>query len=318
MAPSVPGTKLLPMELYRDDEACFWKLEATDEERELKPDYIEALPLYLNGLDSIFARAQRRDEAQLILSLLGIKGLQAAGWDPYDTTVDAIQAATRLHNETEDHLAARHLSLWIYGHIVEAAAPYDLLANLVNVAQGGQAGMFPFESEGGGRLLSPGRKLEVIGRRAEEIGNQAARPLLTAIWHRQLRNGVFHADYTIHGSEIRLVGDGEVLTLEDFAALSGRAHGYHDAMVGLRRYYRGLYTEPKIVPAGTIAPGKNLTIIVRKGYGAVGIKDALTPAERAAGGIPFRYARLLPDEMALISADPELALLPARPEPEEN
>lgn len=305
------------MDLYRDDEVGFWKLEASDEEWELKPDYIKALPLYLNGLDSIFARAQQQDEAQLILSLLGIKGMQAEGWDPYDTTVDAIRAATRLHNETEDRLAAWHLSLWVYGHIVEAAAPYDLLANLINVAKGGRAGMSPFESEGG-RLLSPGRKLELIGRGAEEIGNQAARPLLSAIWHRELRNGVFHADYTIHGSEIRLVGDGEVLSMEEFGALSGRAHGYHDAMIGLRRYYRGLYTEPKIVPAGPIAPGQNLTIVVREGYGAVGIKDALTPAERAAGGIPFRYVRLFPDEMALINADPELVLLPARPEPEES
>jgi hypothetical protein len=306
------------MELYRDDDVGFWKLEATDEEWELKPDYISALPLYLNGLDSIFARAREQDEAQLILSLLGIKGLQAAGWDPYDTTIDAIQAATRLHNETEDRIAAWHLSLWVYGHIVEAAAPYDLLANLINVAKGGQAGMLPFASEDGRPPSSPGRKLELIGFGAEEIGNQAARPLLSAIWHRQLRNGVFHADYTLHGSEIRLVGDGEVLGLEEFAALSGRAHGYHDAMIGLRRYYRGLYPEPKIVPAGPIAPGQNLTIIVREGYGAVGIKDALTPAERAAGGIPFRYARLFPEEMAMIDADPELALLPARPEAEKS
>lgn len=303
------------MELYRDDEVGFWKLEATDEEWKLKPDYIRALPLYLNGLDSIFARAQLQDEAQLILSLLGIKGLQTAGWDPYETTIDAIQAATRLHNETDDRVAAWHLALWVYGHIVEAAAPYDLLANLISVAKGGEAGMFPFASESG-RLLSPGRKLELIGLGAEEIGNQAARPLLAAIWHRQLRNGVFHADYTIHGSEIRLVGDGAVLPVDEFAALSGRAHGYHDAMINLRRYYRSLYTEPKIVPAGPIAPGQNLTIIVREGYGAVGIRDAFTPAERAAGGIPFRYARLFPDEMALIDADPELALLPARPESE--
>jgi hypothetical protein len=132
------------MELYRDDKVGFWKLEASEEEQGLKPDYIEALPRYLNGLDSIFAKAQAQDEAQLILSLLGVRGMQAEGWDPYDTTVDAIAAATRLHNETEDRLAARHLSLWIYGHIVEAAAPYDLLANLANlakVAQGEQARM---------------------------------------------------------------------------------------------------------------------------------------------------------------------------------
>ena len=35
------------MELFRDDKVGFWKLDATDEDRELKPDYIEALPKFL-------------------------------------------------------------------------------------------------------------------------------------------------------------------------------------------------------------------------------------------------------------------------------
>jgi hypothetical protein len=48
------------MEVFRDDEVCFGKVEATDEEWKLKPDYLRALPLYLNGLDSIFARAQNK------------------------------------------------------------------------------------------------------------------------------------------------------------------------------------------------------------------------------------------------------------------
>jgi hypothetical protein len=65
---------------FRDDEVGFWKLEASEKEWELKPDYLAALPQYLNGLDSIFARARMRDEAQLILSLLGVRGCrQRAG-----------------------------------------------------------------------------------------------------------------------------------------------------------------------------------------------------------------------------------------------
>lgn len=104
------------VELYRDDEVSFWRLDATDEEWELKPDYVKALPLYLNGLDSIFAGAREQDEAQLILSLLGIKGLQAAGWDAYDTTIDAIRAVTRLYNETEDRIALAPLALGLRPH----------------------------------------------------------------------------------------------------------------------------------------------------------------------------------------------------------
>jgi hypothetical protein len=159
-------------------------------------------------------------------------------------------AATRLHNETEDRLAARHLSLWIYGHIVEAAAPYDLLANLLKVAQGERARINRLPEERG-RALSPGRKIELIGRWAEEIGNQCASYLLDGIWNRELRNSVVHADYTLHGSEIRLIGDGSVVTLEEFGDLSGRAHAFHDAMIGLRRFYRGLYTEAQMGAGGS-------------------------------------------------------------------
>jgi hypothetical protein len=305
------------MELRRDDEIGFWKVEASEAELELKPDYLEALPRYLTGLDSIFAKARERDEAQLILSLLGVRGMQAEGWEPYDTTVEAIAAATRLHNETDDHLAARHLSLWIYGHIVEAAAPYDLLANLIKVAQD-ECARITWLPDERGRALSPGRKIELIGCWAEEIGNLAARYLLAAIWHRELRNAVFHADYTLHGSEIRLVGDGAVLSLEEFAALCGRATAYHDAMIGLRRYYRGLYTEPKRVPAGPIShvPDGALIVIVREGEGAIGLKHALTPAEQADGGIRFRYGKFFREEIEMLEADPHLALLPARPKGE--
>jgi hypothetical protein len=305
------------MEVLRDDTAGIWLVEASDQERELKAPYLEALPRYLTGLDSIFAKAMERDEAQLILSLLGVRGMQDEGWEPYDTTVDAIAAATRLHNETEDRLAARHLSLWIYGHIVEAAAPYDLLANLTKVAQGERA-RITWLPEERGRALSPGRKIKLIGSWAAEIGNQAAFHLLNGIWNRELRNSVFHADYTLHGSEIRLIGDGSVVSLEEFSELSGRAHAFHDAMIGLRRFYRSLYIEPKRVPAGPISgvPDEELIVIVREREGAVGLKDALTPAERANGSIPFRYAKLFPDEIGMLEADPFLAKLPARPEGE--
>ncbi len=307
------------MELYRDEETNIWRLVASEEELELKPDYLEALPRYLNGLYSVFAKAMERDEAQLIISLIGVRGMQAPGWEPYDTTIEAISAATRLHNETEDRLAARHLSFWIYGHIVEAAAPYDLLANLIKVAQGERAQITWLEDESG-RALSPGRKIEQIGTWAEEIGNQEVRRLLTEIWHRELRNAVFHADYTVHGSEIRLVGDGMVLSLEQFAGLAGRATAYHDAMVGLRRYYGGLYAEPKRVPAGPIigVPEAELIVIVREGEGAVGLKDALTPDELANGGIRFRYGKFFPEEIELLESDPHLAVLPTRPRSEDS
>jgi hypothetical protein len=302
------------VELLRDDDTGLWIVEATEEERRLKPDYLSALPQYLTAFDSLARVAKRVDEAQSILALLGVRGMQDAGWDPYETTIQGVKAATRLHNETDDRLGARHLQLWIYGHIVEASAPYELLGNLARISVGDPAVIDPFRNLG--PRPSPGKKIAAIATWADAAGNEAVAYLLRQIWDRELRNAIFHSDYSIHGGEIRLPGLGQVRSLETVATLTGRASAYHDGVLGARRYHLESYTEPKRVRAGSISRGNSdeeLLIIVREGEGAVGLKDALTAEDRAAGGITFRYAKLYPDEIKLLDADRDLALLPPRP-----
>lgn len=302
------------MEVLRDSETGVWFVEASDEERQLKPDYVDGLPHFLMAFDSLCRGAKKEAEAQFILALLGVRGLQDAGWDPYETTIEGIKAVTRLHNETGDPLAARHLQLWIYGHIVEAAVPYDLLANLIQISRGKSARMTWFPSRAG-RPVSPGEKIERIAGWSDEIGNHAAGPLLRQIWDRDLRNAVFHSDYSIYGAEIRLPEAGEARSPEELAALSGKASAYHDAVIGVRQAHLQSYTEPKRVPAVAISPNfdEELVVIVRDRDGAVGLKHGLTADQVAAGGIQFRYAKLYPDEVEMLNADPELASLPARP-----
>lgn len=300
------------MEVLRDTDTGAWKTEATDEERERKPDYLDALAQYLTAFDPLFARA-KGEEAQLILALLGIYGLQDAGWVPYDTTITAVQSATRLHNETNDRVAARHLKLWIYGHIVEAVAPYDLLANVIQIARGESARRTWFPADNG-PPMSPGKKIEMIAEWAEQDGNPDAGKLLGEIWDRKLRNAIFHADYALEGAEVRLPGDGELRTGTEIEALSGKAAAYHDAVIGLRSFHLHSYTEPKRIPAGGILadPTGELVVIVREGHGAVGLKDGFTTEELAAGAIRFRYAKVYPDEIELLQADPQLAKLRPR------
>lgn len=233
------------------DTGGVWVVEASEEEQALKPDYLSALPQYLTAFDSLARLAKSVDEAQSILALLGVRGMQDAGWDPYETTIQAIKAATRLHNEADDRLAARHLQLWIYGHILEASAPYELLGNLARISVGHRAVMDPFRDLG--RRPSPGEKITAIADWADAAGNQAVAYLLGQIWDRELRNAIFHSDYSIHGAEIRIRGLGRARSLEDLAALTGKAAAYHDGVLGVRRYHLESYTEPKRVRAGSIS-----------------------------------------------------------------
>jgi hypothetical protein len=303
------------VDVLRDEETGFWIVEATDDEHELKPDYLVALPRYLTAFDKLAQAAKRVDEAQFVMALLSVRGMQDAGWDPYETTIQGIRAATRLHNEIDDRLAARHLQLWIYGHIVEASVPYELLGNLAQISIGEPAVMDPFRNLR--PRPSPGKKIAQIGEWADQAGNQAVAYVLPQIWDPELRNAVFHSDYTIHGAEIRLPGIGERRSLEELAVLTGKASAYHDGVLGARRYHLESYSEPKRVRGGAITPGnpdQELEIIVREGEGAIGLKHTLNAAERAVGGIQFRYvARVSREEIALLNSNPDLALLPARP-----
>src|SRR5687767_14730516 len=89
----------------------------------------QALVRYLTAFDPAFTRSRDSSEFEFILTLLRIRGVQAAGWDPFASTREAIDAVRRLGNRTGrrsvNFAAVRHLQLWLYGHIVEASEPYE-------------------------------------------------------------------------------------------------------------------------------------------------------------------------------------------------
>src|SRR5436305_582137 len=99
-------------------------------------DFVEALPRYMTALDPAFIQARERSEFQFLLCLLRIRGVKDAGWEPYETTCRAVTSVCAVHRQVEDYEAKQHLALWLYGHILEASEPYELLANLIAVAGG--------------------------------------------------------------------------------------------------------------------------------------------------------------------------------------
>jgi hypothetical protein len=278
----------------------------------------EALVRYLTAFDLAFSRARQQCEFEFILTLLRVRGLQDAGWDPFASTREAIGGARRLHERIalrdESFAVARHLELWVYGHIVEASQPYEILSNLIDIARGGQflAWRFPDENN---RPQPVGRKIEAITANAVAAGIPAVAEPLADVYDRALRNAVFHADYSLHGGEVRLPREGTRYSHEQVMERVNKALAYFDALTILFDHDVGSYTEPVQIPVSpTFAGGEpeQATVIVRRGFGVVGLKHSLTPQELAAGGIPWRLGIFTPDELALLEGDPGLALLPER------
>ncbi len=312
-------------------------LDETDG-RDRNPVYDEAIPRYLNAFDPPFVGAAEADEAEFIKALLRITGMQDAGWDPYETTLRAVPAMQKLHAfippGDEWYETSRHLALWTYGHVVEASEPYAMLADLLDIANGGYAQGIRFPDVPYGRAR-PGEERQTRPQRRDEKMTELRRlaaaagfeDVLTPLeeeWDRELRNAVFHADYSIHGSETRIPALSKRYTHQEIQALVNQALACHEALATLRRIYRNSYTEPVTIPIHWRRPAEggaegefeieedNARVIVRDGVGVIGLKHTHAADEIAAGAIPWHFAHLYPDERDALNADPTTDHFPAR------
>jgi hypothetical protein len=215
-----------------------------------------------------------------------------------------------------DQRASRYLALWLYGHIVEASAPYEVIANLLEVACGSHyAWGTNFPPKKSGAPQSPGEKLAKIRRLADVAGLPDVTLPLQEVWNRHLRNAVFHSDYTIYDDELRLRNPTERIAWADVLSRVNRALAYHGALEAVFQWYIGEYKEPKRIPTSEHFDGHpelEWVVVVREGYGAAGVKDAWDVHDEETGRIPLRVGQFYPDEVALLNADPALAVLPAR------
>jgi len=322
----------------KDDDGVWTMTLDESDAQERNPVFDDTVPRYLNAFDPAFVRAAEADEAEFVKALLRIWSMQEAGWDPYETTLRAVPAMQKLHvlipEGDEWYETSRHLALWTYGHVVEASEPYAMLADLLDIAGGGyfQGTRFPvpLRRPRQAELRPPMRpqrrdeKVTELRRLAEAADLQDVLTPLDEVWDRQLRNAVFHADYTIHGGETRIPAEGKRYTHAELDTLINHALAYHEALAVLRKIYRLAYREPATIPIfrrRTIEGGAegefNLeedvaVVMVRDGVGAIGLKHPHTAEEIAAGAIPWHLAHLFADEAEALQADPTLAHFPAR------
>jgi len=299
------------------DEKGVWTLELTEGEKSregLSPPYVDALPRYLTALDPAFDRARETSEFNFLFSMFAVRGMQDAGWDPYETTVRAINAIREIHGQIKGE-ANRHLALWLYGHIMEASEPYEFIGNLIDVAVGGRFNVERFPPHPNGAPLSPETKIARLEEQATAAGMRTVILPMRESWNREFRNAIFHADYSLYGSEVRTIrpprkyGDDQVMTLVN------RALAYHEAISILRTTHIQSYTEPVTIPIDprfSGDPDEKAVVIVRERYGATGLKDAWTEEDLRRGHIPFRIGRFTQEESRIMDADRMLALLPRR------
>lgn len=295
-------------------ESNVWKFDPQIKKEHSK--FLQTQLKYLNELDPLFRKAKEASELQFILCLIRQGGYTDVGWDPFETFIQTYDAFKSINSSGLYSSVTDPYALFMYGLIMEASVPYEFLANLLNVIEGGtyRINNFPDDTDANGKKRSQPfqNKIDQIKSRAKK--HKIKITLFDDFVDNKLRNSIFHSDYSMYLSEIRILHPIKRYTKEERMTLMNNAFTYIEAFLGLYYAYIGAYKKPELIDAPEDFihhPNEKVITIVREGYGLLGIKDNWTQDQLARGYIPFRLLSCFPYEIPLIEKG-QLLLPPDR------
>jgi len=236
------------------------------------PIYSRDLPRYLTAFNRLFEAAKAKSEFDFILALVHKE--RDLYSDPFETTKRIFPKIIALHASLPNYDLEVTIGLWLYGHIVESYYPYQVVADLIHIASGHPHRTLVFERDGDGAELSPGRKIQQLRQLTSDPIHRAALRPFRESWNANLRNAVFHSNYTIVGDKVRLPGMRTEMPVITVMSRVNRSVAAFEALLHVEDYHRRRYTRPVEIEAPVYfahEAGTSVTVLVRDNYGPVGI-----------------------------------------------
>jgi hypothetical protein len=282
--------------LFRDEDGTWrWKSPPPDT---MNAEYAKVLPIYFTAYDRLFIAAKKRSQFDFIAAIVHYD--ENSNQDPFETTKKTFREVLKLHDNADGY-AADVLSLWLYGHMVEASYPYQVVGNLASISAGQHHQLQVFPRDSKGQEISPGRKRSQI-KKTLPGGLKACVKPMDESWNEDLRNAIFHSNYALVGSDIYLPEKGITMPFEGAMKRVNRAIASFEAFVKVLDVHRSFYPGPieiEVPPGIAHYPNERATVVVREGYGPVALHSIL---DNAGIKSPVILGRLYEEEIALVQS----------------
>jgi hypothetical protein len=217
-------------------------------------------------LHALFEAAKSTDEFEYACTLLRVRGLEDAGWDPFVETHLLVEDLTALINAPLRGDTQVRLGLLLYSHLTEVGAVYETLANLALVVAGERYSIDPFTPDyphnrrGEPQFLSARGKVGALKKRLKQAGHAEIGELLDWFFKPAVRNAFAHADYTLHDGKFRSRSErfeiggllSSELPLDVLAEVFNRSLTFYEAFVNEYGKARSGYGANKVI-SGRIA-----------------------------------------------------------------
>jgi hypothetical protein len=291
-----------------------WEVKNRKIDLLLKEKIIE----YLDCIDPLFIKAKNINEFEFICAILDFKGILEAGWDPWEEILNIFHFFSKLIKKVKYYEYTVYIMLWMYGLAVEANFPYKLIANLMNIILGFRYNLDPFNYFRGKnkKIIYPNEKLKFLTKTSKKISIDNCIFPFYETFDKDLRNAIFHADFTVYKGEVRInLGNSskKIYTREEMQKIINKMIAFLVAFENIILYYKQSYESAKIIntpaEAGYDDNEKAVTIL-RRGHGLVGLKDTLTYEEIKNGKIPWHFGHFRKYEIEILKHNQGTILLP--------
>lgn len=151
-------------------------------------------------LEELFVKAKATDEFEFCCSLLRIRGMEDAGWDPLQESEQLARQLMWLSNGPIDDTFRLRLNLFLYCHMTEMADVYNITANMLGVINGDRYSVNPFMGElheSNRSAKYPNEKALRIKERADALGLTELGEVCCEMLVKEVRNAFYHSDYIL-------------------------------------------------------------------------------------------------------------------------
>lgn len=247
----------------------------------------------------LFLKAKEMDEFEFCCTLLRVRGIEDAYWDPLQESYQLTRQVISLIQAPLEETLNIRLVLFLYCHLTEMDDLYNIVANLLQVTGGHRYSMIPFESlpkiEGKnphgycGNMRIDQLKALAIEREFPDVGQS-----FETMYVRPVRNAFYHSDYILSPDSFNIRrGEGvliehEVRSKIELNWLLPRLElGINTAVavIELLLEYIRSYHEDKVIP-GRLAQNDAWTdvqLITDPERGLTGFRSPPTPPSNTEG-----------------------------------
>ena len=160
---------------------------------------------------------------------LNFQGIHDAGWDTFETTQDIFVTFDKLHSKIKYNDEQLYLLLVLYGLILEASYPYDILCNLLRIISGDRYTAVPYPDikigkRSKARPMFASEKINKIVELAKKQGFGPNIQPLVDMFDKELRNAIFHSDYCLYDNQLRLPRSSTVYTIDEIMEVLSLIH----------------------------------------------------------------------------------------------